>query len=410
MTLRARLPSGAAPTVAYRDGNVVRWTAAYTASVSGDVVFFLTLSWAVTQLAGPAQVGAVLAVGAVPRAVLMLAGGVIADRYGPRRVVIGSDLARCLIVLGAAALMQFAIARLWMLFAVALIFGVIDALFMPAVGALAGRLTDPGQLGRVQGLRMLAVRLSNAVGPMIAAMVLTAAGVAAGLGLAGLLFSLSVGLLLAVRLNRIEPGVRKTGSPLADLKDGLKHLRGNRQLTRLVLVVGLGELCFSGPVGIGLVLLTAERHWAASVLGWTLSAFSIGGAAAGILLTALTRIRRAGVVLACCLLATAVLVGALGQVTTAGMLIAGSALLGTVSGAASAIGNALLQRNTDPRYLGRVGSVTSLSTVGLSPLLYPIAGVVAALWGTAAFFAGCALICLLATATAATKSVRTSDL
>ncbi|WP_433164290.1 MFS transporter [Kribbella sp. CA-247076] len=402
--------SGAVPAVAYRDRNVLRWTAAYTASVSGDVVFFLTLSWAATRMAGPAQVGAVLAVAAIPRAVLMLAGGVIADRYGPRRVVIGSDLARCLIVFGAAALMQFQTAGMSMLFAVALVFGVIDALFMPAVGALAGRLTDPGQLGRVQGLRLLAVRLSNAVGPMIAAIVLTAAGVSAGFGLAGLLFSLSIGLLLAVRLNPIQPGVGSTDSPFADLKDGLRHVRRNRHLTRLVVVVGLGELCFSGPVGVGLVLLIAERHWAADVLGWTLSAFSLGGAVAGILLTALTRIRRAGVVLVCSLLATAVLIGALGQVTTAGMLIVGSAVLGTVSGAASAIGNALLQHKTDPRYLGRVGSVTSLSTLGLSPLLYPVIGLVAAVWGTGVFFAGCALVCLLAALIATTKSVRGSEL
>ncbi|GAA1598192.1 MFS transporter [Kribbella hippodromi] len=405
------LDGTATPAVAYRDGNVLRWAAAYTASVGGDVVFFLTLSWAVTRMAGPAEVGAVLAVGAIPRAVLMLLGGVIADRYGPRRVVLSSDLARCLVVFGAAALMQFAGAGLWMLFAIALVFGVIDALFMPAVGALAGRLTDPGQLGRVQGLRMLAVRLSNAVGPMIAALVLTAAGVAAGFGLAGLLFSLSVGLLLMVRLNRIQPNsVRAANSPWGDLQDGLRHLRRNRQLARLAVVVGLGELCFSGPVGVGLVLLTAERHWSAAVLGWTLSAFSIGGAVAGVLLTALTRVPRAGVALACSLLITAVLVGALGQVTTAGALIAGSAVLGVTSGAASAIGNALLQHKTEPQYLGRVGSVTSLCTLGLSPLLYPIAGVVAAAWGTGTFFAGCALVCLLAAATAATKTIRGSEL
>jgi MFS family permease len=100
----------------------------------------------------------------------------------------------------------------------------------------------------------------------------------------------------------------------------------------------------------------------------------------------------------------------LGQVTTAGMLIAGSAVLGTISGAASAIGNALLQRKTDPRYLGRVSSVTSLSTVGLSPLLYPVAGAVAAVWGTGIFFAGCALVCLLAALIAATTSARGAEL
>lgn len=403
--------SGTSPTAAYRDGNVLRWATAYTASASGDVVFFLTLSWAVTRVAGPAQVGAVLAVGAIPRAVLMLFGGVIADRYGPRRVVIGSDFARCVIIACAAALMQFAGAGLPTLYVVALVFGVIDALFMPAVGALSGRLTDAGQLGRVQGLRVLAVRVSNAVGPLMAAIVLTAAGAAAGFGLAGLLFSLSFGLLLAVRLNWGQTAERSTRSPLGDLRDGLRYLRGNRQLARLVVVVGLSELCFSGPVGIGLVLLTAERQWSPAILGWALSVFSIGGAATGILLTVLARVPRAGFALVGALTVTAVLVGGLGQVATAGALIVGSAVLGAISGAAMAIGNALLQRTTEPRYLGRVGSVTSLCTLGLSPLLYPATALVAAAWGTGVFFAGCALVCLLAAVAAATaKALRDADL
>jgi hypothetical protein len=86
-----------------------------------------------------------------------------------------------------------------------------------------------------------------------------------------------------------------------------------------------------------------------------------------ILLTVLIRVPRAGLALVGTLTATAVLASALGQVTTAGALIVGSAALGTISGAAMAIGNALLQRTTEPRYLGRAGSVTSLCTLGLSP-------------------------------------------
>lgn len=75
------------------------------------------------------------------------------------------------------------------------------------------------------------------------------------------------------------------------------------------------------------------------------------------------------------------------------------------------IGNALLQRTTKPRYLGRVGSVTSVCTLGLSPLLYPVTGLVAAAWGTGVLFAGCALVCLLTAVTAATaKAISDSQL
>ncbi|NEB79249.1 MFS transporter, partial [Streptomyces sp. SID14478] len=86
---------------AHRDGNVLRWLGAYTSSAIGDNVYYFALSWAAVQSGTPAQAGLVTAVSAVPRAVLMLGGGVVADRYGPRRVVLGSSAVRCVLVVAA---------------------------------------------------------------------------------------------------------------------------------------------------------------------------------------------------------------------------------------------------------------------------------------------------------------------
>lgn len=197
-------------TAVYRDTNVLRWAGAYTASVTGDVVYFLALSWAVTRTAGPAQAGAVLAAGAVPRAVLMLGGGVVADRFGARRVVLVSDAVRCAVVLAVAAVVFAAGAELWLLYALAVVFGTVDALFMPAVGALPPQLAPRDQLARVQGMRALAVRLSNAVGPLIAGVVLGVGGASAALAGAGLLFGGSLVLLLGVRVKPLP--VRDAGA------------------------------------------------------------------------------------------------------------------------------------------------------------------------------------------------------
>ncbi|SCE63012.1 MFS transporter, partial [Streptomyces sp. OspMP-M43] len=172
-------PASAAPArPAHRDGNVLRWLTAYTASVTGDVVYFLALSWAATRAGGPSQVGLVVAAGALPRAVLMLAGGVVADRFGPRRVAVVSDAVRCVVILIAAVGLLSAPPSVWLLVAVALVFGVVDAVFMPAVGALPPRITAPAQLARVQGMRGLSIRLSNAVGPLLAGSVLLIGGAA----------------------------------------------------------------------------------------------------------------------------------------------------------------------------------------------------------------------------------------
>lgn len=106
-----------------------------------------------------------IAAGALPRAVLMLGGGVVADRFGPRRIAIASDTTRCVAILAAAAAIVLAAPGVALLVPIALIFGAVDALFMPAVGALPPRIVAPGQLARLQGMRGLSIRQSNAVGP-----------------------------------------------------------------------------------------------------------------------------------------------------------------------------------------------------------------------------------------------------
>jgi MFS family permease len=389
---------------AFRDPNVLRWLGAYTTSVTGDVAYFMALSWAVARAAGPAQVGAVLAAGAIPRAVLMLGGGVLADRFGPRRVLIGSDLVRCGVVLGAAGVTWADGPQLWPLYALALLFGVVDAVFLPAVGALPPRLTDQGQLARVQGMRVLAVRFSNAVGPLIGSFALAVQGAAGAFAVVGVLFGVSLGLLTAVRTGPVAGARRRPLS--ADLREGLRYLRGNGRLRRLVWVIALGEMCFSGPLFAGLVLLADERGWSAAALGWILAAFSVGGAVSALTMAVARHVAGARVVLAGALLVTAVVVAVLGRIGSPGTAIALGALLGAVSGVAMVVGNALLQKEAEPRYLGRVTSVTTLCTLGLSPLLYPLTGLVAAAWGTATFFAACGVICVLAAATALTPPLR----
>ncbi|MFE3489848.1 MULTISPECIES: MFS transporter [Streptomyces] len=389
-------PASAAPArPAHRDGNVLRWLTAYTASVTGDVVYFLALSWAATRAGGPSQVGLVVAAGALPRAVLMLAGGVVADRFGPRRVAVVSDAVRCVVILIAAVGLSSASPSVWLLVAVALVFGVVDAVFMPAVGALPPRITAPAQLARVQGMRGLSIRLSNAVGPLLAGSVLLIGGAAGAFTAAAALFALSLVTLLAVRITAVPQAPRR-GSAGRELMDGLRYVRRHRMLAPLVTVVGLSEMCFSGPVATGLVLLADERGWGASGMGWIASAFSVGAAASALLLTVSARIPRAGLAMSGALLVTAAGAVALGHAPSLPVAVLFGSLIGLTSGFTTTVTGALVQTETDPRYLGRVTSVMTLCTLGLAPALFPAVGVTVALWGADTFFIGCGVICLSA--------------
>ncbi len=380
---------------AYRDANVLRWLAAYTASVAGDVVYFLALSWAAARAGGPSQVGLVVAAGALPRAVLMLGGGVVADRFGPRRVAVVSDAVRCAVILAVAGALMLASPGIWLLVTVALVFGVVDAVFMPAVGALPPRITAPEQLARVQAMRGLSIRLSNAVGPLLAGTVLVVGGAAGAFTAAAALFALSLVTLLTVRVTPLTEEPQR-GSAWRELGDGLRYVRRHRTLAPLVTVIGLSEMCFSGPVATGLVLLADERGWGASGMGWIASAFSVGAAASALLLTVAARIPRAGAAVCGTLLATAAGTVALGHAPSLPIAVIFGSLIGLTSGVTTTVTQALVQTETDPHYLGRVTSVTTLCTLGLAPVLFPAVGITVALWGAEAFFIGCGAICLLA--------------
>ncbi|WP_372348643.1 MFS transporter [Streptomyces sp. KL116D] len=164
----------------------------------------------------------------------------------------------------------------------------------------------------------------------------------------------------------------------------------------------------AAPVGTALVLLTGERGWSPGTLSLLLGAFSVAGA------RGLHRAQRRApgartrAVLAVCLALTAVFVTVLGLARPGpGAAVALCALLGAAGGS-PAVSVTRSSRDTDPAYIGRVTSVTSLCTLGLSlrscsrsPASSPRCG------GRHVFLAGCGGVCLLAAAFATVKWPRT---
>ncbi|MEU3250486.1 MFS transporter [Streptomyces sp. NPDC006997] len=395
MTTEADIPSATADPArpAHRDGNVLRWVAAYTASMVGDNVYYIALSWAAVQAGSAAEAGAVMAVSALPRAVLLLGGGVIADRFGPRRVVIGSDVARCAAVLAVAALLAFAGPGLWALAVLALVFGTVDAVFLPAVGALPARVTDHGQLARVQGMRGLASRCASVVGAPLGGIAVAVGGAAAAFTVAGLLIAVSVPLLVSVRVRKAPPDAGDGGTAWRDLVAGLRYIRHHRVLAPLMLAIALGDLGFVGPLNVGVTLLAEERGWGASGLGWIVAGFATGAGAAALLLTVRGRLPHAGHVAAYAILAGSVAIGALAYAPGVVAAVGIALLVGLLAGLSGTLCGALIQTQSDPARLGRVTAVAALVSLGLAPLTMPLTATAVGAWGTGPVFVGSAAVC-----------------
>ncbi|MER5471597.1 MFS transporter [Streptomyces sp. NPDC002685] len=389
-------PAQASGRPAHRDGNVLRWLGAYTSSMIGDNVLYIALSWAAVQAGTPSQAGLVMAVSAVPRALLMLGGGVVADRFGPRKVVIGSDAVRCAAVLTIAALLFTTSPGLWLLALLAVVFGIVDAVFMPAVGALPARVTGRDQLARVQGMRGLAVRFANVLGAPLGGLAVALGGSATAFALAGGLIAVSVPLLISVRMRELPPD--DAADPVdrtawRDLRDGLRYIRGHRVLAPLIAAIALGDLGFVGPLNVGLTLLADRRGWGASGMGWVIAAFGVGAGAAALLLTLRGRLPRAGTVAAVAILGGSVAIGALAFVPSVAGAVGVALLVGLLAGLSGALCGALLQTQSDPAYLGRVTAVAGIVSLGLAPLSMPLTAAAVGWWGTGPVFVTSAAVC-----------------
>ena len=396
MTTTPVLQVGSDDRPAHRDPNVLRWLGAYAASMAGDGVYYVALSWAAVQAGSPAQAGLVMTASALPRAVLMLGGGVIADRFGPRRVVIGSDAVRCAAVLAVAALLFLTGPGLWPLAALALVFGIVDAVFVPAVGALPARITAKAQLARVQGMRGLAYRFAVIFGAPLGGLAVAFGGATAAFGIAGLLIAVSVPLLISVRVRKLPSGdTAAVGTTTAwrDLAAGLRYIRRHRVLAPLMLAIALGDLGFVGPLNVGLTLLADERGWGASGMGWVLAGFGVGAGIASTVLTVRGRLPHAGQVAGYSLIAGSIAIGALAYVPSVLAAVGVALLIGLLAGLSGAMCVALLQTQSDPAYLGRVTAVSSLASLGLAPLTMPLSAAAIGAWGTGPVFVVSAVVC-----------------
>ena len=99
---------------AFRHDRLARaWLGLKAVSDAGDALWTIALAWTAVQIASPAAAGAVVAAGAIPRAVTLLLGGAMADRYDAVRVMTIANLARIGVLVGVVVWVAVASPTCW---------------------------------------------------------------------------------------------------------------------------------------------------------------------------------------------------------------------------------------------------------------------------------------------------------
>src|SRR5439155_460086 len=124
-----------------------------TASEFGSALVPVALTFAVLDLTRSAtSLGLVLVAAFIPRVVLLLIGGVVADRFARRRIMLASDALRAMTQALVALLLLSGRARLWELILLFVVYGAADAFFSPAATGVVPDVTPPEHLQQANAL------------------------------------------------------------------------------------------------------------------------------------------------------------------------------------------------------------------------------------------------------------------
>ncbi|MDQ2853700.1 MAG: MFS transporter [Chloroflexota bacterium] len=363
-------------------------------SVLGDHFHFVALAWLTLQLTGSGlALGSVLMVAAIPRTVFILLGGALSDRFSPRSLMLYSNAFRAVLVGILAVLVLTGNAQLWQLFVFAGIFGVVDALFYPAVNSILPMLVDEPALPPANALLQGSQQLAGLIGPALAGLLIASFQIGTAFVVDAVSFAIAataVSLVLGGR--RAGHAGASSGSPrpslLGTISAGLRVAWSDPAVRSLILLTAAFNFAFNGPLLVGLPFLARNSLGGGSAtFGILLSAFGagslLGAAGAG----SVGRVRRLGAIVLTIAIGMGgafALLGAAPNVASASALLAA---IGVGAGFVNVHIFSWLQSRTAEDMRGRVMSMVMLGAIGLAPVSYALAGAVVDLGAATIMFA-----------------------
>jgi MFS transporter, DHA3 family, macrolide efflux protein len=254
---------------------------AVSASELGDALQYIALMWFAFEAGGPLGVLAVRLADSVPALVFGLHGGLVADRWDRRRVLVTSDLVRAAILVPVAAAGLTGELPLWGLVVAAFILTSATSYFDPAYGALLPSLVDRPNVQQANGLVRATAEALSVGGWAVAAGLLAFLPVSAFFALNAATFLVSAIILATVRSAAERRADPDTGS-LADIAAGFQTLRARPFLAAAVVALGLAVTIAAGTWIAGTPQLVSENlDRAAGGFSLVMTGYAIGAITAG---------------------------------------------------------------------------------------------------------------------------------
>src|SRR5579871_237331 len=370
------------------------WLIGGTISLLGDQFYLVALPWLVLQQTGSAvAMGTVLMAGSIPRALLMLMGGAVSDRFSARKVMIATAAARTVCVASIGILVWIHALSVWELYALAAAFGIADAFSVPAQRAYLPSLVEPEQLAAATSIGQSAVQLTTIVGPAPAGFVIQGGGMAWAFFGDAFSFLFIIGALWKLP---DPPKFRSSATVWRSILEGIEYVRKDHPLRSLLLLAMIINFCIAGPGSIGLAYLTKTRFGSPTAYGIIISA-TAAGSLLGSLLSGLWKIRKRSLMILVTSPVLGLCLGSIGLVTSLWGIAGIQLLMGGAAAMFNIHTNVWIMQRVGAAIRGRVSSVLMLGAFGLTPFSLALSGIAVA-WSVRLMFLFAGSIILLAVA------------
>ncbi len=357
------------------------YAAGQVVSNSGTWAQRVAQDWLVLELSGNSGVALGITTGLqfLPVLLFGLYGGVLADRYDKRRLLIGAQAAMGVLALVLAVLDLSGAVRLWQVYALAFGLGITSVVDTPVRQAFVSEIVGPEDLSNAVSLNSATFNSARIIGPALAGVGIATAGT-------GWVFLANAGSYLGVlaglgmmRTAELHPG-RRVARAKGQTREGLAYVRSRPDLLAPIALVGvLGMFGLNFQITLALVAKEVFGRGAGSYALLT-SCLAVGS-----LTGALLSARRSGVPPQRRLFGSAVVFGLLEVAVGLAPTYETMALLLLPTGVAiltfTTTANTSLQLRVDPAVRGRVMALYVLVFLGGTPLGAPLIGAFAEAFG-----------------------------
>lgn len=341
-------------------------------STSGTFMQSVAQAWLVLQLTNSGTaLGITSALQYVPILILGPYGGVIADRISKRRILYFTQSLSGILALALGVLAATGLVRVWMVYILALLLGVVTAFDNPARQTLYIELVGAENLRNAVTLYSTMVNLARVIGPALAAALIAAFGLAPCFIINGVSYGAVVIMLAMMRADELmltPPLPRAKGQ----FQEALRYVAASPVLAGGLLMMGIiGMLTFEFQVSLPLIA-QYTFHGDAGSYAFLTGSMGFGAVVGGIAFAGLKNVVPRRLVSAALLFGAAILAAAF--MPTIVLSALALVVVGVFSINFSSLGNSVLQLESSPQMRGRVMSFWTIAFIGTTTLGGPIVG------------------------------------